>query len=81
MFLLRLERQLGYDLQGVTPLGSPIAWLFSQPVQGADNGFTMTGGVFNYTARATFQDTLETIVVKFQFKASGKKMPSLIPDL
>ena len=61
----RLPPELGFDLQGVTPIGSPIAWLFSQPMQGADNGFSVTGGQFNYTAKATFGDTGETITVKF----------------
>ena len=72
---------LGYDLQAVTPLGSPIAWLFSQPMQGAENGFSLTGGVFNYTAKATFLDTMgETITIRFYFKGLDA-FGSLVADV
>ena len=79
--ILGCPSDLGYDLQAVTPLGSPIAWLFSQPMQGAENGFSLTGGVFNYTAKATFLDTMsETITIRFYFKGLDA-FGSLVADV
>ncbi len=51
-------------------LSTPIAWLFAQPVQGAENGFSVTGGIFNYTAEIKFPDTQHSAQVKIVFKVS-----------
>jgi hypothetical protein len=54
----------------MTPISTPIAWLFAQPIQGAENGFSVTGGVFNYTADLHFTDTGHTAQVKYVFKVT-----------
>ena len=53
----RIKPQIGWDLQGLTPLGSVIGWLFALPQDGGINGFSLTGGVFNYTAEVYIPDT------------------------
>ena len=36
-------------------IGTPIAWLFAKPEnEDSQNGFTATGGKFNYTAEVLF---------------------------
>ena len=59
-------------MRGLTPLGSPIAWLFAQSIQGSENGFDITGGKFNYTAEVTFPDTGHAATIKFNFNVSEK---------
>ena len=66
-------QQLGQDLQLVTPISTPIAWLFAQPLQGAENGFSLTGGVFNYTADLRFMDSGHSAQVRFVFKVRTRK--------
>jgi hypothetical protein len=54
-------------LQSLTPVGTPIAWLFAKPIEGAKNGFALTGGVFNYTAVVKFPQTGHSTTVKLRF--------------
>ena len=63
----RIGQSIGNELQSLSVIGSPIAWLFAQSVQGAENGFTVTGGVFNYTAEIRFPETRHSATVNFQF--------------
>ena len=67
--------KLGHDMQMMTPISTPIAWLFAKPLNGADNGFSVTGGVFNYTADLIFPDTRHAAQVKYVFKVK-KNFPS-----
>jgi hypothetical protein len=64
---LRVQK-LGHDLQLMTPVSTPIAWLFAQPLKGAENGFALTGGVFNYSADLRFTETGHSAQVKYVFK-------------
>merc|ERR1719341_3145071 len=41
----RIPDHLGWDMQGLVPLGTVISWLFAVPENGAKNGFGLTGGV------------------------------------
>ena len=51
----RISKKLGEDLQSLTTIGTPIAWLFAKPENSdSKNGFTATGGKFNYTAEVRF---------------------------
>ncbi len=46
---------MGEDIQALTLIGTPIAWLFSLPENDESrNGFSVTGGKFNYTAEVKF---------------------------
>ena len=66
--LSKINPQVGTEMQSLTPVGTPIAWLFAQPLRGAQNGFTLTGGKFNYTADVAFVDTGHSATVRLNFK-------------
>ena len=56
--LLRIPKKLGEDIQSLTVIGTPIAWLFAKTqTEDSKNGFTSTGGKFNYTAEVRFPET------------------------
>lgn len=44
-------------------LGSVIGWLFAKPAGTAQNGYQLTGGVFNHTADITFPGTPHRISI------------------
>ena len=45
-------------MQSLTVIGTPIAWLFAKPDNSdSKNGFTATGGKFNYTAEVKFPES------------------------
>ena len=69
-FILFRVGKLGYNLQLLTPISSPISWLFAQPSKGAENGFSISGGYFNYTADITFPETGHSAQVKYIFKVT-----------
>jgi len=64
----RIPENLGWDMQGLVPLGTVISWLFALPGPGGNNGFSLTGGVLNYTAEVFYPDTGEKATLNFQFK-------------
>ena len=61
---------LGWDLQGVVPVGTIISWLFAKPSLGGENGFSLTGGIFNYTAEVFYPDTGDRVNLGFEFQGS-----------
>ena len=69
--LSKIPPMIGTAIQSLTCVGTPIAWLFGRPLgEKAPNGFTLTGGHFNYTARIKFPDTGHEVTVKLDFKVS-----------
>ncbi len=66
----RVPESIGTAMQSLTAVGSPIAWLFAQPVGGggSKNGFELSGGVFNYTATIRYPQSGHSATIKFQFK-------------
>ena len=54
-------------MQSLTAIGNPVAWLYAKPKNGGVNGFTLTGGVFNYTADISFKGTGNRATLKFVF--------------
>ena len=64
----RLPEHLGWQMQAIVPLGTVISWLFSKPVEGGLNGFSMTGGVLNYTAEVFYPSSGDRVSILFQFK-------------
>ena len=58
---------VGFDMQGLTVIGNPVAWLFAKPQNGGVNGFALTGGIFNYTADIQFVGTGNRASLKFVF--------------
>lgn len=63
----KVPSRIGPEMRGLTTVGGPIGWLFAQPMQGAQNGFDITGGIFNYTGTVTFPDTRHSVTIKLQF--------------
>ena len=47
-----------------------ISWLFVRPQGGGQNGFSITGGVLNYTAEVTYPETGDKLNILFQFKVT-----------
>ena len=70
----RLNDDIGEDMQSLFVIGTPIAWLFAQPLQEAQNGFGLTGGSFNYTGIVDFPDTRHSVEIKLNFLASAPFM-------
>ena len=66
-FLRRIDPMVGFDMQSLTAIGNPVAWLYAKPKNGGINGFTLTGGVFNYTADISFKGTGNRATLKFVF--------------
>ena len=69
----RLEERMGWQLQAAVPLGTVISWLFARPEKGGQNGFSITGGVLNYTAEVTYPETGDRLSILFQFKVKLRK--------
>ena len=65
---LRLHRCA--QLQGVVPVGTIISWLFAKPSDGGQNGFSLTGGILNYTAEVFYPDSGDRVSLGFQFRGS-----------
>ena len=62
----RMPPAIGFSMQVLYPLGSPLGWLFALPkVAMAKNGFMITGGTMNRTAEIRFQSG-EYVSVKQQ---------------
>ena len=60
---------MGEDLQTLTVIGTPIAWLFALPKNSqSQNGFTITGGQFNYTAEIDFPQSGHNAKITMTFK-------------
>ena len=55
-------------MQSLSAIGNPVAWLFAEPKNGGVNGFTLTGGIFNYTADIKFHGTGNRATLKFVFQ-------------
>ena len=65
--LYRIEESVGYDMQSLTAIGNPVAWLFAKSTNGAANGFALTGGILNYTAEVDFLGTGNRATIRFIF--------------
>jgi len=64
----RVGTDIGYDLQGLVPLGTIISWLFASPENNSKNGFGLTGGKVNYTAEVRFPETGHSATIQANFK-------------
>ena len=58
-----------------------ISWLFARPQGGGQNGFSITGGVLNYTAEVTYPETGDKLNILFQFKVKlkSKQIRGILP--
>ena len=57
-----------FTIPGVVPLGTVISWLFAHPEDGGQNGFSITGGILNYTAEVFYPETGDRVSILFEFK-------------
>ena len=55
-------------MQGLVPVGTVISWLFALPRERAVNGFSLTGGVLNYTAEVSYPGSGDRATIQFVFK-------------
>ncbi|XP_057670529.1 nidogen [Diorhabda carinulata] len=63
----RIPESIGYDIQSLQILGGVIGYLFAKPVRNAPNGYQITGGVFNHTAKITFQNTSQVVNIRQKY--------------
>ena len=63
-----IPEEVGWDLAGVVPVGTAISWMFAKPSDGGQNGFSLTGGVLNYTTEVFYPDTGDRVRLVFEFK-------------
>lgn len=63
----KIPESIGPDVQSLQILGGVIGWVFAKPIQDAENGYQITGGVFNHTATFHFPNTNQRLVVKHKF--------------
>ena len=59
-------------------LGTVISWLFARPQDGGQNGFSLTGGVLNYTAEVFYPSTGDRVSIEFNFKVQEKTNKFLV---
>lgn len=59
--------ELGYDVQSLEILGGTIGWLFALPINEAQNGYQLTGGIFNHSATITFTNTSQKLIVRQRY--------------
>jgi hypothetical protein len=64
----RIPSSLGWHMQALVPLGTVISWLFANSTRPSGNGFSLTGGVLNYTAEVTYPNTGDRTTILFVFK-------------
>ncbi|XP_066245508.1 nidogen [Euwallacea similis] len=57
----KIPESIGGDVQTLQILGSVIGYLFAQPIRGALNGFSKTGGQVNHSATITFLNTSQVV--------------------
>lgn len=62
-----LPARIGHLFQLVPELGEPIGWLFAKAADGRQNGYQLTGGVFNQTTRIQFESG-DALQITYQFK-------------
>lgn len=58
---------IGNDVQSLEILGATIGWLFALPVNEAQNGYQLTGGIFNHSATITFTNTSQKLTVRQKY--------------
>ena len=63
----QIPSSLGWHMQGLVPVGNVISWLFAQQREGAVNGFSLTGGVLNYTAEVNYTGSGDSVIIQFVF--------------
>ncbi|XP_012216144.1 nidogen isoform X3 [Linepithema humile] len=61
--LSRVPQEIGASFQLLGNLGSVIGWLFAKPVSDTENGYELSGGLFNHTAELSFPSTGDKVTI------------------
>lgn len=67
MAISQIPPSLGWHMQGLVPVSNMISWMFALPKEGAVNGFSLTGGVLNYTAEVSYPGSGDSVMIQFVF--------------
>ncbi|XP_029175623.1 nidogen-2 isoform X2 [Nylanderia fulva] len=65
--LSRVPQEIGASFQLLNNLGSVIGWLFAKPVSDTENGYELTGGLFNHTAELVFPETGDKVTIRSNY--------------
>ncbi|XP_050461827.1 nidogen isoform X2 [Cataglyphis hispanica] len=65
--LSRVPQEIGASFQLLGNLGSVIGWLFAKPVSDTENGYELTGGLFNHTADLVFPSTGDQVTIRSNY--------------
>ncbi|XP_025991116.1 nidogen isoform X2 [Solenopsis invicta] len=61
--LSRVPEEIGASFQLLNNLGGVIGWLFAKPVSDTENGYELTGGLFNHTAELNFPASGDKVTI------------------
>ncbi|EZA61094.1 nidogen-2 isoform X1 [Ooceraea biroi] len=65
--LSRVPEEIGASFQLLGNLGGVIGWLFAKPVSDTENGYELTGGLFNHTAELVFPATGDKVTIHSKY--------------
>ncbi|XP_018362024.1 PREDICTED: nidogen-2 isoform X2 [Trachymyrmex cornetzi] len=65
--LSRVSEEIGASFQLLGNLGGIIAWLFAKPVSDTENGYELTGGLFNHTAELNFPSSGDKVTIRSNY--------------
>ncbi|XP_070519131.1 nidogen isoform X2 [Cardiocondyla obscurior] len=65
--LSRVPEEIGASFQLLANLGGIIGWLFAKPVSETENGYELTGGLFNHTAELNFPSTGDKVTIRSNY--------------
>ncbi|XP_072765184.1 nidogen isoform X3 [Anoplolepis gracilipes] len=65
--LSRVPQEIGASFQLLGNLGGVIGWLFAKPISDTENGYELTGGLFNHTAELVFPSTGDKVTIRSNY--------------
>ncbi|XP_011879579.1 PREDICTED: nidogen-2 isoform X3 [Vollenhovia emeryi] len=65
--LSRVPEEIGASFQLLGNLGSVIGWLFAKPISDTENGYELTGGLFNHTAELNFPSSGDKVTIRSNY--------------
>ncbi|XP_032672473.1 nidogen isoform X2 [Odontomachus brunneus] len=65
--LSRVPEEIGASFQLLGNLGFVIGWLFAKPIRDTENGYELTGGLFNHTADLVFPSTGDKVTIRSNY--------------
>ncbi|XP_024891203.1 nidogen-2 isoform X4 [Temnothorax curvispinosus] len=65
--LSRVPQEIGASFQLLGNLGGVIGWLFAKPISDTENGYELTGGLFNHTAELNFPSSGDKVTIRSNY--------------